>query len=179
MLSIRNAQFIEGDVARAWVIDVRRNRSGFRLWAKRPRYKTGFLRRTEFIAGLARDTCGLKVEFIREFGQVVIALRNGRRTKGIGFDHICTGSQIALMHFTDHVWAGERQELVVAFYVFAMLSKSWATKICLRQFVALNHRAHRAVQNHHALAQEPSKVGTTGIAFNRIGQLGIGHDSLA
>ena len=179
MLSIRNAQLIEGDVARTWIVDVRRNRSGFRLWAERSRHKTGSFRRTKFIASQTRDTCGLKVEFIREFGQIVIALRNRRRTKRIGFDDICASSQIALMHFADHVWAGERQELVVAFYVFAMLSKSWATKICLRQFVALNHRAHRAVQNHHALAQEPSKVGTTGIAFNRIGQLGIGHESLA
>ena len=179
MLGISDAQFVESNVARTWVVDVRRNRSGFRLRAKGPRYKTGLLRRTEFIAGLTRDTCGLKVEFIREFGQIVIALRDGRRTKRIGFDHICTGSQIAFMHLADHVWAGERQELVVAFYVFAMLSKSWATEIGLRQFVALNHRTHRAVQNHHALAQEPSKFGATGIAFNRIGQLGIGHESLA
>ena len=55
------------------------------------------------------------------------------------------------MDATNDVGAGEQQQVVVAFQVARVVAEAFAAIVGLLQVVALNHRAHGAVENQQAL----------------------------
>ena len=56
-----------------------------------------------------------------------------------------------------------------------MAGETFAAEIGLAQLVALDHRAHRSVQDQDALAEQPGEVAAAGEALGRIRQAGIRH----
>ena len=79
------------------------------------------------------------------------------------------------MNFANHFWSRERQQFVVALDVLTVFGKTVATKIRFSQFVALDHRSHRAIQNHDAFTQQPRELRAAGVALNGVRQFWIGH----
>ena len=79
------------------------------------------------------------------------------------------------MNRLNDVGTHERQQFIVTFDVLAMVCETAAPKIRLRQFVGLNHRPHRTVENHDALGQCLRKSSASGVTLDRIGQAWIGH----
>ena len=88
-----------------------------------------------------------------QVGHVVIGLRNGGRTKGIGFDQVSASCQIAFVDVANHVGAGQAQQLVVAFDVFVEIFEPFATVLRFGQFKALDHGAHGAIEHSNAFGQ--------------------------
>ena len=55
--------------------------------------------------------------------------------------------------------AGEQQEIVVALQVMRVAGKTGAAIVRLLQLVALDHRAHGAIQNQNALFEQGFQFG--------------------
>ena len=78
------------------------------------------------------------------------------------------------MDVANHVWAGQAEQLVVAFDVFGKIFESrtlatgagvaLAPVLGFAQFEALDHSAHGAVQNGNALGQDAGQCLGAGIA---------------
>ena len=175
LLYIGDPQFVEGDVARARVVHVRRDRGGLGLGAQRAGHEARLVGRAVLVTGLARQLGGHQVQFVGQFRQVVVALRDRRGAEGIGFDDVGAGLQVLAVDLRNHVRAHQRQQLVVALQVLAVVGEALAAKIGLAQLVALDHRAHGAIQDQDALAKQAGEIAAAGIAFGRIRQAGIRH----
>ena len=81
-------------------------------------------------------------------------MRHGGGTEGVGFQDVGAGFKILLVNLADHVGPGELQQLVVAFQGFRVVAETLAAIVVLAEPVALDHRAHRAVEDDDALAQD-------------------------
>ena len=82
-----------------------------------------------------------------------IGLGNSGRAKGVGLDQISASGQVALVDVADHVGAGEAEQLVVALHVFVEVFEALAAILRFVQLEALNHGAHRAVEDGDAIFQ--------------------------
>ena len=64
------------------------------------------------------------------------------------------------MNVFDYLGLCDVQQVIVAFEIFAApIRKPRAAKIGLRQLALLNHRAHRPINDHDALAQQTLQFG--------------------
>ena len=153
--AIRLYQLIKGDVAVSGIVDVRRDRAGAVGRAEHAgdvaRTMRGF--RRPFVAAGARQPGGLEVDLRRQRFHLVIRHRNGGGVKGIGFQNIGARLQIGVVDLADHFRLAEHQQIVVAFEIAGPVAEAAAAKILLLQPVALDHRAHAAVQHHDALRE--------------------------
>ena len=90
---------------------------------------------------------------------VVIVLGDAGRTKGVGLDQIGASGHILLVNFLNDVRLSQRQQFIIAFdeNLFAghrEIGKARAAIIFLTQLVALNHGAHRTVEDQNPLCQQ-------------------------
>src|SRR5690606_25382228 len=83
--------------------------------------------------------------------------------------------EVLAMDLVDDVGPHQRQQFVVALQVLAVAGEALAAEIGLAQLVALDHRAHGAVKDEDAFAEQAGEVATTGVRRWRIGQAGIRH----
>jgi hypothetical protein len=58
------------------------------------------------------------------------------------------------MNTPDYLRPGQQQQIVVAFQIMRMIGEACSAIVGFLQFVALNHRSHRAIKNEQALFQE-------------------------
>ena len=154
LFEIRSDQFIEGDIARARIVNVGRDRRGLRRRAKRAGDKARRIRRRIFIAGGARDFRRRHVHLVGEIFHVVIGLRDALRAKGVRFNDVRTGGQILLVNFLDHLRLRQHQQLVVALDVVDVCGKTLATIFGFAQLVALDHGTHRTVEYGDATLEQ-------------------------
>ena len=63
------------------------------------------------------------------------------------------------MDALDHVGAGQHEDVVVALEVAAVITETLAAEVGLLEPVALDHGAHRAVEDEDALGEEPFEAG--------------------
>ncbi|MNK92639.1 hypothetical protein D3C87_1127690 [compost metagenome] len=175
LLYIRDAQFVEGDVARAGVVHVGRDRRRLGLRAQRAGHETRLVGRAVGVTGLARQLGRLQVQFVGQFRQVVVALRDGGGAEGVGLDDVGASFQVLAVDLGDHIGPHQGQQLVVALHVLAVAGEALAAEVRLAQLVALDHGAHGAVQDQDALAQQAGEFAALGIGFGRVRQAGIRH----
>ena len=72
------------------------------------------------------------------------------------------GRQVLLVDLLDDVGPGELQQLVVALQVLGVVLEALAAVVGLGQLVALDHRAHGAVDDQDALLQQRGQGGAAG-----------------
>ena len=154
LLDIGHAQLLEADVAGTRIIDVGRDRCGFGLWAECTGHETRLVGRAEAVGRLAGDAGRGEVHLAGELGHAVVGLRDDRRTKGIGLDDVCAGSQIVGMNLGNHLRTGDREQLVVAFDVVGEVGQPLAAVVGLGELVALDHGAHGAVEDQDAPGEQ-------------------------
>ena len=78
---------------------------------------------------------------------------DGGGAERVGLDDIRAGFEVLGMNFLDDLRLSKKQKLEAAFEIFAFpIAKPFAAIIALGKFVALDHRAHGAVDD--AFAQE-------------------------
>jgi hypothetical protein len=59
-----------------------------------------------------------------------------------------------VMDARDHIWAGQRQQIVISLYIVSMILKPRAPEVRLAELVALDHGAHGAVHDEDALREQ-------------------------
>ena len=153
-LGIVRHQFVEGDVARRRVVHVGRN--GRRLVGG-PQHagdEARLVRRRKLVARFTRHPRTGHVQLVIEFGHAVGFQRGRIRAEGIGLDDVRARFQIFAVDGFDDFGLGQHQQIVVALEVAVPVGKTLAAIIRLGQLVALDHGAHRAVQDENALLQE-------------------------
>ena len=98
--------------------------------------------------GAAGDGGGGEVDVAHEGLELVVGLRNRGGVEGVRFDQVGAGGEIRGVNLLDDVGAREAEQVVVALEIVRMSGETFAAEVGLRQVVALDHRAHRAVEDH-------------------------------
>jgi hypothetical protein len=119
--------------------------------------------RAELVAGRARQLGGFEVHLARQVGHLVVFLRDGGRAEGVGLDQVGTGREVGLVDVADDVGPRQRQQLVVALDVALEVLEALAAVLLLGELEALDHRAHRAVEDGDALCEDAGQGLAVGI----------------
>ena len=146
-------QFIEGHVAVAGVVHVRRQRAGAAGRAEHAGDEARLVRGFQGlgVGDLARQACAFYVQFVRQALHAVVGLGHLGGVEGVGFQNVGAGIQVGFLDATNHVRARQHQQVVVAFDIAWPVGEAFATVILLLELVALDHRAHAAIENQDAL----------------------------
>jgi hypothetical protein len=147
-------QLVEADVACGRVVDV--GRDGRRL-VGRAEYAGDEARLVgggEFVAGLARDARPGHVELVAQRLHAIGMQCGCIRAKGVGLDDVGTRLQVFAVDALDDLGLGEHQQVVVALEVLVPVLEAFAAVVGFAQLVALDHGAHRTVEDQDALLQE-------------------------
>src|SRR5574343_1950200 len=179
-LNVIGDQFVEGDVAVAGVVDVRRDR---RRAAGRAEHagdeaRLGRVGGGELIGQHAGQAGAFEIQFVDQLGQVVVGLRDGGRVEGAGLEDIGAGFQVFAMEAADDVGPGQDQQVVVALDVVRVILEALAAVIGFGQPMALDHGAHGAVEDEQALLKKGGKFGgTVGLNHDHLGKTGCTGDA--
>lgn len=146
-------QFIEGHVAIAGVVHVRGQRAGAAGRAEHAGDEARLFRVFEGlrIGNLAGQASAFYVQFVGQFFHAVVGHGNPGGVEGVGFQNVSAGIQVGFFDAADHVRARQHQQVVVAFDIAWPVGKAFATVILFLELVALDHRAHAAIENQNAL----------------------------
>jgi hypothetical protein len=97
-------------------------------------------------------------------GKKEIVQTEGGSAEGVGLDDVGTGFEILGVDLLNHLRLGQLKKFEAAFEIFAFaIAKTRSAIILLLQFMALDHRAHSAVEQDDALA----KQGFEGMKISR------------
>jgi hypothetical protein len=154
LFAVGVAQLIEADVAGTRVVHIGADAGR----ARRGAQGTG---------GLARLAGGGHVQLAGDVAQAVVFLGDAGGTEGVGLDQVSAGSQVLVVDLADHIGPGELQQVVVALQILAVVGKARAAKVGFAELVALDHGAHRAVDDDDALRQQGRQGGAA-----RVGGVG-------
>ncbi len=156
--------FVEGDGAVAGVVNVGREREGFvggTDGACDPDFAAGVA--GVGVGGVAREPCGGAVEFGDPVLEVVVGLRDTCAVEGVGLDDVRTGFEVGAVDTGDDVWAGDDEQVVVAFKVGGMCSKLRViAEVFLAELVLLDHGAHGPVEDDDALGEKLAEAVSFG-----------------
>jgi len=146
---VGRGQLVEGDVARAGVVDIGRDGGGAVGGAERPSNEARPRRVAplHLVARLDGQPGGGDVHLVGQPRHAVIAQRNGVGVEGVGLDEVCARLQVSQVDGTDDVGLGQHQQVVVALEVTGPVGEALAAEVSLAQPVLLDHCAHRAVED--------------------------------
>src|SRR5690606_12656375 len=175
-LAVGSAQLVEAGVAEAGIVDVRADRGGAAGRAEHADHEArparGLL---HLVAGLARQGRASLVELVDQVLEVVVGLADRGGVEGVGLDQVGAGLKVGAVDAFDDLGTGEQQQVVVALEVVAAaravalvrgmvlavvaLGEALAAVVGLAKAMALDHRAHRAVDEQHAFAKAAIEQG--------------------
>ncbi|MNF84085.1 hypothetical protein D3C84_664290 [compost metagenome] len=146
-------QFVEGHVAVAGVVHIRRQRAGTAGRAQDTGHEARFIRGFQGlgVGDLACQACAFYVQLIRQALHAVVGLGYLGGVEGVGFQNVGAGIQVLLLDRSDHIRATQYQQVIVALDVAWPVGKALATVVLLLELVALDHGAHAAIENQDAL----------------------------
>ncbi len=117
-----------------------------------PATKRGLLGRLarRRVGGVAREPGGGQVHLVGQPLHAVVGQRDALGVEGVGADDVGAGRQIALVDLGDGLRLGEHEQVVVALHGLGMGGEALAPEGRLVELVALDHRAHGAVDDQDA-----------------------------
>src|SRR4029077_1676260 len=179
LIEIRLAQLIECDGAKTGIIQIGRNGRSHGEGADRPADEPAFAGLLGCsVCRMPRNRRGCQIHFANERAKIDIvhdpvkeflilppafwlALKkkivetNCGRAKRVGFDDIGPCFEVSGMNFLDHLGLSQVQQLEAAFEIFSLpVAEFFSAVIVFGQFPALNHGAHRAVEDDDALVEQ-------------------------
>ncbi|MEZ4268571.1 MAG: hypothetical protein R3F39_19575 [Myxococcota bacterium] len=165
-LGVRLDQLGVAHVSGRRVVDVRRDRRGA---AGRPEDAGHPARAVGRLGGhpvglLATQPRGLAVQLARQRLQRVVGLGQRGRVEGVGLENVRARLEIGPVNRRDDVRPGEHQQVVVAAQIARVVLEALAPVVGLGEPVALDHRAHRPVQDEDALGQSLVQCGDSQIS---------------
>ena len=156
----------EGDVAKARIIDVGRDRQRAR---RRPEHAGAearlvrVLRRVR-VAQLAHEAAAFDVDLVRAIAKTVFGLRHARAVEGVRLDDVRAGVEVGAVDAGNDIRARQHQQVVVALQVLRVRLETFAAVVRLAELVLLDHRAHRAIEDQDALGEESAEFfGAVGL----------------
>ena len=157
------AQFVEAGVARAGIVDVRADRGGLRRRADRAgdeARRSGVL---NSVAALARQPRGGHVHLVGQRAQVVVVLRDPVGTEGVGLDQV--GAGVGYWRWISPITSGRvsTSRSLLPLRSLGWSFQSLAAEVGFRELAALDHRAHRAVEDDDALLEQLGRADGAGI----------------
>jgi hypothetical protein len=118
---------------------------------KRGRFGVRFVQSS---AAAARDAGGGDVELVGQVLGAVVGLRDRLRVERVGLDDVGAGVEVLVVDAADDVRAREDEDVGVALEVVPVVPQPLAPVVRLAELVALDHGAHRAVEDEHALGKQ-------------------------
>ena len=106
------------------------------------------------IGGFAGDSRRRPVDIRHDFAHAIIGLRDRGAAEGIGFDDVGSCRHILVVDLTDDVRLRQGKQIIVALHIPRPILETFPTVRRLVQFVALDHRAHGAVEKNDARSQQ-------------------------
>ncbi|CAM2147897.1 hypothetical protein PT2222_10327 [Paraburkholderia tropica] len=167
LLVVRAAQFLERHVARARIVDVGRDARGLRRRSDRARDEARLVGRRVLVARGAREFRRLHVHLDGEFAHAVVVLRHRGRAERVGFDDVRARGEILVVNLADDLRLREREQFVIALDVARIVLEALAAISGFVELVALDHRAHRAVENQDARSEQRGQRGAARVAGGR------------
>src|SRR5262249_23543333 len=86
--------------------------------------------------------------------QAVVGLRDRGAAEAVRLDDVAARLEVRLVDAPDDVGARQHEELVVALHVVGVVAEALAAVVGLAEPVALDHRAHRAVEYEDAAREQ-------------------------
>ena len=148
-------QLVEIDVAKARVVDARRQRGGAIGRPDGagdeacPAGALGIL-----IRDFARQARSMQVELADQTLHPIVAQRRGIGIEGVGLDDVGARGQVLGVNLADQRRLRQRQQVVVALQIARPVAEALPAVGGLVGLVALDHRAHGAVEHQDALGQQ-------------------------
>ena len=173
-LAIGLGEFIERGRPEAGAIHVRAQRGGAAGGPEHADHESRFRRVAclDRIAFDPRQARALAIEFAHQVLEAVVGQRNAGRIEGVGLDQVRAGFQVLAVDVADDVRPGQCQQVVVAALVVRLATAARAMRMAFcreqhvvtpgealaavvgfLQSVALDHGAHRAVDDQDAVVQ--------------------------
>ena len=97
------------------------------------------------------------VQLVGHVLEQVVGLRDGGAAERVGLDDVGAGGQVLPVDLADHVGPRQDQQVVVALEILRVILEALAAEVRFRQLVALDHRAHRAVEDEDARRERVSQ----------------------
>jgi hypothetical protein len=156
LLAIGGAELVEGDAAGGRIVDVGGDRERLRRRAEGAGDEARLRRilRGPGVGGFPRDPGRGEVQLADGRLEAVIGLGDGVRAEGVRLGDVRAGLEIEVVDLADHVGAVQAEELVVALQVAGVVLEELTPEIGLGQPVALDHRAHRPVEDEDPLGEQ-------------------------
>ena len=177
LLGVRLHELLEAGVAEARVVDVGRDRGG----AVGRAQTAGDVARPvglgvgDRVRGLAGQPGRLEVQLVGEVLHAVVGLGDALGAEGVRRDDVGAGLEVLAVDGPDDVGLAQAEQVAVAAHLLVPVGEPVAAVARLVEPVALDHRAHRAVDHQDALAQERrQRLGGVG-ALLGAAVLGSGH----
>ena len=161
LFGVRGAKLLEGDLSRSRIVHVGRDRRGA---VHRPQ-DTGNVAGPvgacrAFVGGPARDPRRREVDLADGVLDAVVRHREPRGAERVRLDDVRAGIEVGAVDLADHVGAREAQQVVVAEEGDGVGGEVVAAEVGLGERVALDHGAHRAVEDQDTLLEEALERGT-------------------
>ena len=151
LLAIGSGKLIEAYVAEAGIVHVGRKRSGAVCRPDGARDEARLVRRQRgiFVRRLPRELGRRDVHLKGQRFHAVVGHGDGLRVKGVAFDDIGAGLKIGFVDAADDVRLRQDKEIVVAFKIARPILEALAPVIGFPELVALDHGAHRAIEDQN------------------------------
>ena len=160
-LAVRPEQPLEIDGAKTGIVDVRRDRPGL---VRRPEHAGNEARplrraRLPLAGGFARQLGAGAIHFARQALHAIVGKGDRRGIEGVRLDDVGARLQVLRVDVADQPRLGERQEVVMTAQLARPVAKAHAAVVLLGEPRALDHGAHRAVEQHDAATQQRGQGG--------------------
>ena len=163
LLLVRVGERVEGDGAIAGILDARRDRQRHVRRTDRAGDEAPFpVAPLGLVGRLARQHGRGPVELDDQVAELVVGLGDARGAEGVGLDDVGPCQQVAQVDLAHGVWARDREHVVVAHEIAAVVAEPIAAEIVVDQAELLERGAHRAVEHEDALARRRGE-GVAGI----------------
>ena len=103
---------------------------------------------------LAREPRRRHVQLVDERLEAVVGLRDGGAVERARLDDVGAGLEVRVVDAADDVGPRQHEQVVVALQVARVGGEPLAAEVGLGEAVALHHRAHRAVEDEDAVAED-------------------------
>ncbi len=168
--AVRRHQLVERDRAEARIVHVGRERGGLVGRAEPPCHEARFagMLRLPGAHHVGGKACRGDVEFARQPLHAVVGERDRGRIEGVGLDDVRARLQVLRVYVANQLRLGQRKEVVVAAQLLRPCAEARAAIVFLGEPGALDHRAHRPVEQEDPLGEQRGELGGVGRNVHRI-----------